>query len=123
VRRPLDVGVVGAVARGGRLSNVADARSDPDFDASIDRDGITGFTSRTMLTCPVKSARGDVVAVVQMVNKHPHLASSEKKWFGRFGRRHDARGPVPFDETDEKLVRMMCEHVAVSMAAMEHTLT
>ena len=127
VRRPLDVGIVGAVARGGLLSNVADAYADPDFDASIDRDGITGFTSRTILTCPVKSARGDVVAVVQMVNKSPPDSASEKKMsekkrFGRFGRRH-ARGPVPFDETDEKLVRMMCEHVAVSMAAMEHTLT
>jgi hypothetical protein len=79
-------------------------------------------TSRALVrTRP--SATGDVRGRLETP---PDSASekkmSEKKRFGRFGRRH-ARGPVPFDETDEKLVRMMCEHVAVSMAAMEHTLT
>ena len=104
------------------------------FDRTIDKDGITGFTSESILTCPVKDERGRVVAVVQLVNKMPpeRRAESEREgarggrgngwgWgIGRafgFGR---ARPKAGFDESDEKLIRLMSNHVAVSLAAMEH---
>ena len=40
------------------------------------------------------------------------------EWWRRiFGRRR-----VGFDESDEKLIRLICHHVSVSLAAMEHKL-
>ena len=183
VRRPFGVGIVGAVAESGQLSNVSEAYAHPRFDRTVDKDGITGFTSRSLLTAPVLGVDGRVVAVVQLVNKKPpapptrgsrretrkangsglrpepyapkpaggdaadsalefadddalhwdegwvparvtrsverEVARARRtEWWRRvFGRRR-----VGFDESDEKLIRLMCHHVSVSLAAMEHKL-
>ena len=186
VRRPFGVGIVGAVAESGQLSNVSEAYAHPRFDRTVDKDGITGFTSRSLLTAPVFGHDGRVVAVVQLVNKNPKPSTDETlgtsmrmngsgfykktsrgpyvpnpagtdaadsapyvpdddashwdegwvpakvtrrvereiararrtKWWRRvFGRRR-----VGFDESDEKLIRLICHHVSVSLAAMEHKL-
>ena len=42
VRRPFGVGIVGAVAESGQLSNVSEAYAHPRFDRTVDKDGITG---------------------------------------------------------------------------------
>ena len=134
IRRPFGVGIVGSVAETGELSNVTDAYSHPNFDRTIDRDGITGFTSESILTCPVKDKRGRVVAVVQLVNKIPPERDAESDREGARGGEEetgggwesaglsgsDARPKAGFDESDEKLIRLMSNHVAVSLAAMEH---
>ena len=157
VRRPFGVGIVGSVAETGELSNVVDAYSHPRFDRTVDRDGITGFKSDTLLTCPLKNDEGEIVAVVQLVNKHEkkRTKAKEKKsgtttasrdegvpdagrgegekrrrsFFGRGGffsgagdecRREKAS--TRFDESDEKLIRLIAHHVSVSLAAMEHKL-
>jgi hypothetical protein len=192
VRRPFGVGIVGAVAESGQLSNVSEAYAHPRFDRTVDKDGITGFTSRSLLTAPVFGVDGRVVAVVQLVNKKKRDDAAEKRdavkekegkmmrngsgyyrktasgpyvpdpagvdaedsalgvpeddashwdegwvpekvtrrverevararrteWWRRvFGRRR-----VGFDESDEKLIRLICHHVSVSLAAMEHKL-
>ena len=188
VRRPFGVGIVGAVAESGQLSNVSEAYAHPRFDRTVDKDGITGFTSRSLLTAPVFGVDGRVVAVVQLVNKKRDDAARKEKegkmmrngsgyyrqtasgpyvpnpagvdaedsalgglgpdddnshweqgwvpakvtrrvelevararrteWWRRvFGRRR-----VGFDESDEKLIRLICHHVSVSLAAMEHKL-
>ena len=186
VRRPFGVGIVGAVAESGQLSNVSEAYAHPRFDRTVDKDGITGFTSRSLLTAPVLGVDGRVVAVVQLVNKKRDDAARKEKegkmmrngsgyyrqtasgpyvpnpagvdaedsalgvpdddnshwdegwvpakvtrrvelevararrteWWRRvFGRRR-----VGFDESDEKLIRLICHHVSVSLAAMEHKL-
>ena len=188
VRRPFGVGIVGAVAESGQLSNVSEAYAHPRFDRTVDKDGITGFTSRSLLTAPVFGVDGRVVAVVQLVNKKRDDADRKEKegkmmrngsgyyrqtasgpyvpnpagidaedsalgglgpdddnshweqgwvpakvtrrvelevararrteWWRRvFGRRR-----VGFDESDEKLIRLICHHVSVSLAAMEHKL-
>ena len=44
----------------------------------MDKDGITGFTSRSLLTAPVR-VRGRVVAVVQLVNKNPKPSTDVPK--------------------------------------------
>ena len=79
VRRPFGVGIVGSVAETGELSNVVDAYSHPRFDRTVDRDGITGFKSDTLLTCPVKNDEGEIVAVVQLVNKHEKKRTKAKE--------------------------------------------
>jgi len=189
VRRPFGVGIVGAVAESGQLSNVSEAYAHPRFDRTVDKDGITGFTSRSLLTAPVFGVDGRVVAVVQLVNKKrddvekrdaareegkmmrngsgyyrktasgPYVPdpagvdaedsalgvpdddashwdegwvpakvtrrverevarARRTEWWRRiFGRRR-----VGFDESDEKLIRLICHHVSVSLAAMEHKL-
>lgn len=184
VRRPFGVGIVGAVAESGQLSNVSEAYAHPRFDRTVDKDGITGFTSRSLLTAPVLGVDGRVVAVVQLVNKKPPPRGSEhetRRVNGAGFYRKSARGPyvpepagsdaadsalavadddasrwdegwvparvargvaraaararrtewwrrvfgrrrVGFDESDEKLIRLICHHVSVSLAAMEHKL-
>ena len=184
VPRASVVGIVGAVAESGQLSNVSEAYAHPRFDRTVDKDGITGFTSRSLLTAPVLGVDGRVVAVVQLVNKKPPPRGSEhetRRVNGAGFYRKSARGPyvpepagsdaadsalavadddasrwdegwvsarvargvaraaararrtewwrrmfgrrrVGFDESDEKLIRLICHHVSVSLAAMEHKL-
>ena len=180
VRRPFGVGIVGAVAETGVLSNVFEAYSHPRFDRTVDKDGITGFTSRSLLTAPVFDADHKIVAVVQLVNKNPrgqardsndakrhltdasgttwrrditHVATdkgdgsssddSTSHWDdgwvphvvtssiaaqfkktrkSKLWRRVFGRKKVGFDESDEKLIKLLCPHVSVSLAAMEHKL-
>ena len=54
VRRPFGVGIVGHVATTGNVSNVTDCTNHSSFDRTVDRDGITGFTTTSALTGPVK---------------------------------------------------------------------
>ena len=189
VRRPFGVGIVGAVAESGQLSNVSEAYAHPRFDRTVDKDGITGFTSRSLLTAPVFGVDGRVVAVVQLVNKkrddvmkydaarkegkmmrngsgyyrktasgpyvpNPAGVDAEDSALGvpdddashwdegwvpakvtrrverevararrtEWWRRIFGRRRVGFDESDEKLIRLICHHVSVSLAAMEHKL-
>ena len=50
VRRPFGVGIVGHVATTGNVSNVTDCTDHSSFDRTVDRDGITGFTTTSALT-------------------------------------------------------------------------
>jgi hypothetical protein len=170
----------------------------------VDKDGITGFNSKSLLTAPVFDADGVVVAVVQLVNKIPKherdarrvttasssnvtpapstwrrdtqaevnkkaelnkktvrvpvndsgvtqdggittdldddsssrwddgwvpvgvtkkiMSTIRKTHRSEWWRRAFGSRKVGFDGTDEKLIRLMCHHVSVSLAAMEHKL-
>jgi putative ABC transport system ATP-binding protein len=79
LRIPLDKGIAGAAAAGGRPVRVDDAYADPRFDPSVDRQ--TGFRTRSILCLPLHDSRGDVFAVTQLLN------------------RRDGR---PFDQDDER---------------------
>lgn len=61
------LGIAGAVFHSGAGEIVHDAYADPRFDAKIDEQ--TGFTTRSILCAPVRSARGEVIGVVQALNK------------------------------------------------------
>jgi sigma-B regulation protein RsbU (phosphoserine phosphatase) len=60
-------GIAGHVAVTGEVSNVQDAYADPRFQRSFDR--LTGFHSRSMLTVPMRNPQGEVMGVIQVVNK------------------------------------------------------
>ena len=142
VRRPFGVGIVGHVATTGNVSNVADCTDHKSFDRTVDRDGITGFTTTSALTGPVKDESGRVVAVVQLVNKGQNRdkRASERerggrrgggvdtvnrggrRWFKGLRRGSSSEASIrrTFDENDERLLEMMCHHIAVTLAAMEH---
>lgn len=67
IRIPVGKGVAGAAATADALINIRDAYKDPRFDASVDK--LTGFKTKAILAGPVKNLNGDVVGVIQVINK------------------------------------------------------
>ncbi len=65
-RFPVGIGVAGYVAETGETLNVSDAYADPRFNKAIDEQ--TGYLTQSILCMPI-AIRGQVIGVVQMVNK------------------------------------------------------
>jgi adenylate cyclase len=66
-RLPINIGVVGYVARTGEDLNITDAYNNTIFKKEIDE--IPGYHTNTLLCMPVLSSKNEVVAVVQLLNK------------------------------------------------------
>ncbi len=60
-------GIAGAVFQSGQGLIVHDAYADSRFDRGIDEK--TGFKTSTILCAPIKTARGEVIGVIQTLNK------------------------------------------------------
>ncbi len=60
-------GIAGTVFQSGQGEIVNDAYADERFNAEVDRK--TGFKTKSILCAPVKTARGEVIGVVQTLNK------------------------------------------------------
>lgn len=60
-------GFVGAVFRSGDPLIINDVHSDPRFNPDIDKK--TGYTTRNMITIPLKNSDGNILGVFQSVNK------------------------------------------------------
>jgi phosphoserine phosphatase RsbU/P len=67
VRLPVGTGLVGACARDRQLLNVPDCYADPRFDPGVDKR--SGFHTRCSLTLPLVDHRGELVGVMQLLNK------------------------------------------------------
>jgi phosphoserine phosphatase len=67
LRVPADRGIVGESASTRRIINVADAYGDSRFNPEVDRR--TGFRTRNILAAPLMDHEGELVGVVQMLNK------------------------------------------------------
>jgi HD-GYP domain-containing protein (c-di-GMP phosphodiesterase class II) len=67
IRIPLGAGIAGAVATAGRPLRIADAHADPRFDAEVDR--ATGYRTRSILAVPMWNTRGEVVGVLEALNR------------------------------------------------------
>jgi cAMP and cAMP-inhibited cGMP 3',5'-cyclic phosphodiesterase 10 len=65
-RFPVGSGIAGWVAETGETLNVNDAYDDPRFNRAIDEQ--TGYVTKTILCMPI-NIRGQVIGIVQMVNK------------------------------------------------------
>ncbi|KAF3425065.1 hypothetical protein E2986_03869 [Frieseomelitta varia] len=70
-RFPINVGITGYVATTGETVNIPNAYDDPRFDPSVD-DG-TGFRHRTILCMPIKNSSGQIIGVIQLINKFDDL--------------------------------------------------
>ncbi len=93
IRVPLGKGsIAGEVAASGCLINLKDAYQDSRFDSSWDR--ITGFRTRSMLSAPMRTPRGEVVGVVQALNK---------------------KGSKGFDADDEEMLTALCSQAAMAI--------
>lgn len=67
IRVPAGAGIAGWVAAHRETLNVHDAYEDPRFNAAVDRK--TGYRTRTILCGPIFSLRGEIIGVVQVINK------------------------------------------------------
>ena len=62
-----NTGVAGHVFTSGEGAVIHDAYADPRFNSSIDQQ--TGFQTRTILCAPLRTLKGEVIGVAQMLNK------------------------------------------------------
>ena len=77
IRFPADRGIAGAAAQQRIVVNVPDAYADPRFNQEIDRQ--TGFRTHNLLTFPLENLDGELVGVLQALNKSdgPFAAADE----------------------------------------------
>jgi adenylate cyclase len=62
-----NTGIAGHVFQTGERLIIDDAYTDSRFNRHIDQQ--TGFTTRTIICCPIKTVKGDVIGVAQCLNK------------------------------------------------------
>jgi adenylate cyclase len=67
IRVPVGHGLVGWVAEHGQTLNIKDAYEDPRFQR--DTDQRTGYRTRTVLCGPVRNLTGEIIGVIQVINK------------------------------------------------------
>ena len=91
IRLPVGRGVAGWAASHDELVNIPDAYRDERFNPEVDRR--TGFRTRSILAGPVKNLEGEIIGVVQVINKH--------------------RGP--FNRDDESLFRAFAYQTAIAV--------
>lgn len=92
IRRSLDHGISGYVARHRQMVNVPDPAKDPRWSPEIDRQ--TGYHTRNILAAPLTSPRdGALLGVLQCLNNDGG----------------------PFDEFDEPLLEAFAQHAAVAL--------
>jgi HD-GYP domain-containing protein (c-di-GMP phosphodiesterase class II) len=67
IRFPMGRGIAGAVAETNTSVNIPDAYKDPRFNKGVDKQ--TGYRTRSILCVPMRSVEGEVVGVLQALNK------------------------------------------------------
>jgi len=87
-----DAGIVGACFESGNIVNVADVYLDDRFNQGVDKK--TGFRTKTILAIPVKGDKGEIIGVIEMINKKVKNESD-----------------AGFTGDDEKVAKMMAAHV------------
>jgi HD-GYP domain-containing protein (c-di-GMP phosphodiesterase class II) len=75
IRIPLGAGIAGAVAATGQAIRIDDAYADPRFNQSVDRS--SGYRTRNILTVPMRNTKGEVVGVLQALNRRDGAFTAE----------------------------------------------
>ena len=75
IRFPKNLGISGHVVTTGETLNIADAYQDPRFNQEVD--WRTGYRTRTILCMAVKNATGEIIGVVQVLNKRDGAFTAE----------------------------------------------
>ena len=91
IRIPMGKGVAGWVAEHDEMVNIPDAYQDSRFNPEVDR--VTGYKTRSILCGPVTNLRGEIVGVIQVINKKQGV----------------------FDKEDEKLFQAFAYQTAISV--------
>jgi HD-GYP domain-containing protein (c-di-GMP phosphodiesterase class II) len=104
--------ISGYVAVTGEVLNIADAYKIPSdreygFDTNVDKS--TGYRSKSMLTVPMVDHKGEILGVIQLINR-------KKDWKARLKSPEDAEdGVIPFSKDQEPLVLSLASQAAVSL--------
>jgi HD-GYP domain-containing protein (c-di-GMP phosphodiesterase class II) len=75
IRVPLGAGIVGAVASTGAPIRIDDAYADARFNREVDRG--TGYRTATILAVPMRNTKGEVVGVLQALNRRAGAFTEE----------------------------------------------
>jgi len=67
IRIPINAGIAGSCATSGEIINIEDAYKDDRFNAAFDKK--SGYHTKTILCIPMKLQDGEVVGVLQLINK------------------------------------------------------
>lgn len=67
IRIPITEGIAGHVATSGIPLRINNAYEDPRFNKEVDKE--TGYTTRSILCAPMKNREGDIIGVLQVLNK------------------------------------------------------
>ncbi|MCA9244569.1 MAG: SpoIIE family protein phosphatase [Phycisphaerales bacterium] len=67
IRVPATEGIVGVAAQHRRIVNIADAYADSRFNQEVDKR--TGYHTRNLLTLPLENLEGELIGVLQALNK------------------------------------------------------
>ena len=114
-------GIAGQVAETGRAARIEDAYEAPGFDRSIDEQ--TGFRTRSMLVVPLLLRSGEVVGVVEVLNKLDGgvFDEEDEAFLGAFG----AQAAVALETarlTEERIRGARLEAVGTVAASLVHDL-
>ena len=115
------VGICGHVATTRQLFNIRDVYDDVRFDRSVDMR--TGFRTKSMLVCPILSARGEVLGVLQAMNKRVEGSSAKAGDDADDGdagedKDEDYGDETYFTQDDEQVIQMLTQHASM---AIEHS--
>jgi HD-GYP domain-containing protein (c-di-GMP phosphodiesterase class II) len=75
IRIPLGAGLAGAAAASGRVVSIPDAYADPRFNPQVD--AATGYRTRELLCVPMTNTQGEVVGVIQALNRRDGAFGAE----------------------------------------------
>mmetsp|Transcript_32245 Transcript_32245/g.47425 ORF Transcript_32245/g.47425 Transcript_32245/m.47425 type:complete len:466 (+) Transcript_32245:194-1591(+) len=120
IRFPATSGVAGWVASNKQMLNIKNAYHDSRFNHEIDKQ--TNFRTRTILCMPVTSSQGDIVGVIQMVNKKKRDAKAlrdKAKKKKSDEKNHGYQSSFePFSEEDEEILKKCCDQVSRALASI-----
>jgi phosphoserine phosphatase len=91
IRFPADKGIAGQAAQERACINVPDAYADARFNPEVDKK--TGYRTQNLLTFPLENIQGDLIGVLQALNKQDQ----------------------PFGEEDEELARALSAQAGVAL--------
>lgn len=91
IRVPLGKGIAGYVAATGDTINIPDAYLDPRFNSEFDQR--TGYRTRSILCMPIHTNKGNIVGVVQLLNKRDGV----------------------FTEDDVRIIHALSLHAAIAL--------
>jgi len=80
IRAPADRGIAGATVLNNATINVPDAYADSRFNPEVDRK--TGFRTRNILSLPLRDHEGELVGVLQVLNRRGGPFDDEDVWLG-----------------------------------------
>ncbi len=79
IRLSVGTGIAGTVAQTGQVINIVDAYQDPRFDNRTDAS--SGFKTVSILAAPMRAPRGEIVGVVEILNKRRRRFTKEDEEF------------------------------------------